>query len=615
MTRIATILFATVLSACGADTVRNAPAPERSAPQATSAPQPVRALQEPNAARVNAVADAYYAAVLAEQPEQAYFSGIELPRHDGLTDNSPAWLAGWQKREDAWLASLSAVYGESLVGTPVWITHGVLKEQLEASTQLRVCHTEWWQGVNHMGSWHTGLATVAERQPVDTPEHRAQALTRWAKLPAFIHQEIANLREGLAHGYSAAKPVAERMLKQVDGLIPPDTAAPERGAEAATAAALKDHPYAAPANAAKDDAAFSAAYMALLKDQVLPAIREYRAFLNDEYIPKARTALAVTALPDGPACYQAMLRANTTLTRSPQKVFDLGKSVVAGNMGRVRALGKPVFGTSDFAAIIKRVKEAKDNEYADPKDLLPASREMVTRAAAAMPRFFDPVPPQAVVVEPIPEYEDGGGASSHYEPPSADRPGTYRISMLKPGGTQRGDAEITAFHETWPGHHLQIAYAQRVVGLHPVMNLLYNSGYVEGWARYAEELSEEAGLYQTDFAKINRRAWPARGMVVDPGLHAFGWTREQAIAYLIESGRFDAKSAPSAVDRIAAIPGQLTAYDSGAQEFFALRREAEQALGTKFDLKKFHDAALGSGSLTLPMLRQQVTRWIEAQPR
>ena len=600
MRLFAHLLLALALAACGADTVRNEPKPPRRSAKAPRAP-----VADP-AARIAAVADAYYAAILAEQPEAAYFAGVELPRHDGLTDNSPAWLAGWQRREDAWLAALDARGAHATPGTPAWIAHGMLREQLAASVQLRVCHTEWWQGVNHMGSWHTGLAAIAERQPVATPEQRAQALVRWAKVPGIVRQEIANLRTGLGKGYSAARPVAERMLQQLDGLLPPATA---------DAAALKDHPYALPANAARDDAEFSAAYLALLKDQVLPAIREYRAFLHDEYIPKARTALAVSALPDGAACYQALLRANTTLTRTPKKVFDLGQSVVASNMDRVRVLGHSAFGTSNFAEIIKWVKEAKENEYADPKDLLPASREMVARAAAAMPRYFDPVPPQAVVVEPIPEYEDGAGASSHYEPPSADRPGTYRISMLKPGGTQRGDAEITAFHETWPGHHLQIAYAQRVQGLHPVTKLLYNSGFVEGWARYAEELSEEAGLYATDFAKISRRAWPARGMVVDPGIHAFGWTREQAIAFLVESGRFDEKSAPSAVDRIAAIPGQLTAYDSGAQEFFALRREAEAALGTKFDLKRFHEAVLGSGSVTLPMLREQTQRWIEAQRR
>ena len=179
----------------------------------------------------------------------------------------------------------------------------------------------------------------------------------------------------------------------------------------------------------------------------------------------------------------------------------------------------------------------------------------------------------------------------------------------------RGDAEITAFHETWPGHHLQLAYAQRLKGVHPVSRLLGNSGFIEGWARYAEALAEEASLYRTASAKILRRTWPARGMVVDPGLHALGWTREQVVAFIEASGRFKGAEAQDAVDRIAAIPGQLTAYDSGAQLFFELRRAAETELGPQFNLPTFHDALLENGSVPLPMLRAHVERWIELQKK
>ncbi|HEX9049942.1 MAG TPA: DUF885 domain-containing protein [Anaeromyxobacter sp.] len=549
------------------------------------------------AARVAAVADAYEAAFLSEQPEQAYLLGVTPPRHDGLSDNSPAWIASWQAREDAWLAALDAIDPAALVASPAWITHGVLREQLAAARQLRVCHPEWWLGVNHMFSWHLALARVAELQPVDTAEHREQALARWRKVPRYVRQEIENLRTGLAHGYSVPRPVAERMLAQIDGLAP------------APGAPLRAHPYASPARRATD-AGFGEAYLAVLEREVLPALRDFRAFLAGEYLPKARTTLAVTALPDGAACYRALLRANTTLDRPADEVYALGRAAVARYTDEVRAMGKRLLGEDDFAAIIRRVEDAPENHYADPEELLPDSRELVRRAQAAMPRLFVAVPEQPVVVEPIPAYEDGAGASSHYEPPTLDRPGVYRISLLRPGGTSRAEAEITAFHETWPGHHLQIAYAQRLKGLHPVTRLAFNSGYTEGWARYAEELAEEVGLYRSDFPKIARRAWPARGMVVDPGIHAMGWTREQAIAFLVESGKFDERSAPMVVDRIAALPGQLTSYDSGAQEFFALRREAEAALGARFDLRRFDDALLDHGTITLPMLRARMQRWI-----
>ncbi len=549
------------------------------------------------AAKVTAVADAYEAAFLAEQPEQAYLAGVSPPRHDGLSDNSPAWFTSWQAREDAWLAALDAVDPAALAGSPAWITHGVLREQLAASRQLRVCHLEWWFGVNHMFSWHLALAQVAELQPVDSAEHRDQALARWRKVPRYVRQEIENLRTGLARGYSVPRPVAERMLAQIDGLVLPP------------GAPVRAHPYASPATRSKD-AGFQEAFLAVLEREVLPALREYRAFLAGEYLPRARTTLAVTALPDGPACYRAMLRANTTLDRPAEEVYALGRAAVARYTDEVRAMGERLFGERDFARIVRRVKDAPENHYADPKELLPDSKELVARAQAAMPRLFVAVPDQPVVVEPIPEYEDGAGASSHYFPPSGGRPGVYRISLLRPGGTSRSEAEITAFHETWPGHHLQLSYAQRVKGLHPVSQLTFNSGYVEGWARYAEQLAEEAGLYRSDFPKIQRRAWPARGMVVDPGLHAMGWTREQAAAFLIESGRWDEGNAQMVVDRIAAIPGQLTSYDSGAQEFFALRREAEAALGPRFDVRRFDDALVDHGTITLPMLRERMQRWI-----
>lgn len=183
--------------------------------------------------------------------------------------------------------------------------------------------------------------------------------------------------------------------------------------------------------------------------------------------------------------------------------------------------------------------------------------------------------------------------------------------MYRYTDTTRSNAEITAFHEAYPGHHLQIGLAQEQTGAHAITRLIGNSAFAEGWARYAEALAEEMGLYSCDFARANRRLWPARGMVVDPGVHLFGWTREQAVAYMQESGRFSPEIAAAAVDRIAVWPGQLTAYDTGALEFFSLREEARKALGERFDIREFHDVVLGNGTVTLPMLRAHVRSWLE----
>ena len=230
-----------------------------------------------------------------------------------------------------------------------------------------------------------------------------------------------------------------------------------------------------------------------------------------------------------------------------------------------------------------------------------------------MAEWFTSPPKQPVVVEPYPDYQDGTGMSSRYESPNGDRPGIYRITLHAPEEQSRGDAEVTAVHEAWPGHHLQIAMAQNITDAHKIFRIAFNSGFVEGWARYAEHLGEEMGLYETTSAPITRRAWPARGMVLDPGLHLYGWSREEVRDYILESRRMGPTEATNAADRIAILPGQLTAYDSGALEIFALRAEAEHALGDRFDIKAFHDRILENGVVPLPLLRAHVEAWIAEQ--
>jgi uncharacterized protein (DUF885 family) len=227
-----------------------------------------------------------------------------------------------------------------------------------------------------------------------------------------------------------------------------------------------------------------------------------------------------------------------------------------------------------------------------------------------MPNWVGTMPSQPVEVVPFAEHEEGTGRSAHYRPGAGDKPGEYRIPLHEPEEQSRGGAESVAFHEAWPGHHLQVAFAKSIEGLHPVTGLIWFSGPGEGWARYSEALSEEMGLYQTTTGPITRRAWPARGMVVDPGIHLFGWSREEAIEFMMESGRFPDSMGDEMVDRIAILPGQLTAYDSGGLEIIALRKQAEEAFGDDFDIREFHDRILELGGVTLPMLGANIEAWI-----
>jgi uncharacterized protein (DUF885 family) len=566
---------------------------EKQAPGADSLAKELPAPVPDHAAAVNAVADHYYAFTLETSPEVAYFAGVELERHNGISDNSPAALAVAQTTEDEMLADLLAIDTEVLTGRTEWITHAYLVQTLQSSVAQRICRNELWN-VNQMGGWHSGYTQIAQLQPVGSDEHRQQSLSRWSKLASFVDQEIENLKSGLEQGYSAPKTVVQRVIDQVDGVL---------------ALEIEQSPFYSPA-ARDENEDFASATFELVEGQIYPTLKRYRDFLADQYLPVAREVLAITANPDGLACYEASLRAYTTLDRSGEEVYALGQETVAANKARVIELGKAAYGLDEFKAIIDRAEADPSDRFENREQLLQFSRDMVQRAESEMPNWVGMMPEQPVEVVPFEEHEEGTGRSAHYRPASADRPGEYRIPLHEPEEQSKGNAETTAFHEAWPGHHLQVAVGQSVEGLHPVTQIVWFSGPGEGWARYSEALAEEMGMYTTTAGPIKRRAWPARGMVVDPGIHLFGWTREQAKDFMNESGRFPASRGDEMVDRIAILPGQLTAYDSGGLEILALRREAEEVMGDDFDIRVFHDRILENGTIPLVQLRAHIEDWI-----
>ena len=495
---------------------------------------------------ITAAADDFYRWSLETSPEQAYFAGVDIDRHDGLSDNSPAALAESQAYEDRLLESIEAIDMRELRGTPAWVTAALLRQELTSRRALRICRQELWN-VNQMGGWHSGYPQLAQLQPVDTTTEREQALARWSKFAAFVDQETANLETGLEAGYSAPKTVVQRVIDQIDGLL---------------ALPAAESPFMSPAERSGDEA-FEEALRVIVEEQILPAVRRHRDFLENAYLPAARDALSVTANPDGEACYEASIRRYTTVDRSGREVYELGSSVVAENRAAVIRLGSERYGTDDFAEIIVAAKADPADHFADADELLTFSRDMVTRAEAEMPNWVGTMPAQPVEVVPFEPHEEGTGRSAHYRPGNDERPGEYRIPLHDAEGQSRGNAEAVAFHEAWPGHHLQVATAQAIEELHPLTSIIWFSGPGEGWARYSEALAEEMGMYTTATGPILRRAWPARGMMVDPGIHLLGWTREEAVEFMLESGRFPASQGDAMVDRIAILPGQLTAYDSG----------------------------------------------------
>ncbi|WP_410612931.1 DUF885 domain-containing protein [Amycolatopsis sp. lyj-109] len=358
----------------------------------------------------------------------------------------------------------------------------------------------------------------------------------------------------------------------------------------------------------------------LLAEVVWPAYRRYRDFLADEVVPVARpeTSPGIGDLPGGPERYAALIRAETTTERTPQDLHDTGRAIIERLAGEYRELGAELFGTTDLAEIFERIRTDPALRWRDGEELLESARATITRAEAVAPQWFSRVPEQRCQVAPVPDAEAESGSIAYYIEPSLDgsRPGTYYANTREADQRQRTLSESVAFHEAVPGHHFQLTLAQQLTGVPLLRRICMFNAYCEGWGLYAERLADEMGLYSDNAARLGlltQDSMRAARLVVDTGLHALGWSRQQAVDYLVENTPMAQIEVEAEIDRYAGHPGQALGYMVGRLEIERLRTEAERELGERFDIREFHDTVLGSGTLPLPVLADVVADWVAAR--
>jgi uncharacterized protein (DUF885 family) len=536
--------------------------------------------------------DGYY----HQFPEEAYEVGYPDTPMDRLGDRSEPAMAAWRAREDAWLATLTKLDPAQLEGTDGAIPYAFTRDRLEASIARRVCRTDLWNVSPTWTGWQSMLASTFSQQPVGTETERGAALKRLGSVPAYLEREIANVRAGMAAGYLAPASNVRAVVAQADAML---------------AGKPESSPFFDPASRANDDA-FTKDVRALVADAINPAIRRYRDFLAKEY--RGRDAVGVSANPDGAACYSASLRFHTSLALDPKTVHETGLSEMARIEGEMAQIARASFKTGDVKALLNRLRTDRQYTFRSEEDVLAYARAAVDRAEKRVRDWFGFVPDAKLVVKPFPAYQKASGGG-FYAAGSADgtRPGTYELGTYEPETITRGGMESTAFHESYPGHHLQMSVALFGKGVHPVLRYIYVPSMAEGWGLYSERLADEMGLYSSDadrLGMLSSQAFRAGRLVVDTGLHVMGWTREQAITYMLEHSVETRPYIETEIDRYLAVPGQATAYMIGSLEIQKLRRDAERQLGTRFDIKAFHDVVLRDGAVTLPMLQKAVARWV-----
>lgn len=358
-------------------------------------------------------------------------------------------------------------------------------------------------------------------------------------------------------------------------------------------------------------------------DDVYPAYHDLATLLRSQILPKATHEAGVWRLPDGDRYYQAALRANTTTDLSPDRIHELGLSEVARVTAEMDALLRAQ-GYTEGSVGERMTRLGREARFRYPdgpegkKQGLADLQRMVDGVMAKAPQWFNKLPPQKLLVQAVPEYAEATAPGGYYNGPALDgsRPGIF-YANLGPAREPTFKMPTLVYHEGVPGHHFQIALAETLTGIPTFRKLFPFNAYAEGWALYAERLAKEMGMYDSDpfgdLGRLSDELFRATRLVVDTGIHAKRWSREQAVDYLVDTVGMTPAGATIEIDRYIIAPGQACGYKVGQLKILELREKARAALGDKFDIRAFHDVVLGSGGLPLTVLQDQVDRWIAAQ--
>ncbi len=539
---------------------------------------------------------------LREHPERASYQG-DTRYNDRWTDNTLAAIAAREAADRAALVRLKAIPRAAL--SPAEQIDYDTFEWLQQRSVERQRFREHLQPINHQGGITTADG-IAEVLPFATPADYRQFLARLAALSGQVDQTIVLMREGVKAGIVPPRVLMQRVPAQLLAQIVDD---PQLS------------PYYKPFSRfpqgfpAAEREALQAQAQATVRDQVVPAYRRLQAaFLND-YLPHARSSIAATDRPDGAAYYDFLARDYTTTDLGSEAIHELGLKEVA----RIRAAMERVKNEAGFSgtldAFFTFLRTDPRFFHKTPADLLTAYRAIAKRIDPELVKVFRTIPRLPYGVKPIPDSIAPDTTTAYYQPGAADgsRAGIYYVNLYKPEVRPTWEMMPLSLHEAVPGHHFQFARALELPGAPQFRRTAYFVAYGEGWGLYAEQLGYEMGLYDDPydrFGQLTYEMWRAVRLVVDTGMHAKGWTREQAIAYFKANAAKTDQDIVNEIDRYINTPAQALAYKVGQLKISALRARAQQALGGRFDLRDFNDAVLATGSVPLAALETRIDAWI-----
>jgi uncharacterized protein (DUF885 family) len=450
------------------------------------------------------------------------------------------------------------------------------------------------------------LASGASAQPFATPADYDNFNQRLRDYVKWSDQAITNMREGLRTGVVQPRVVMQKVLTQLDALV---VSNPKQSLFHAAVAKMPD------SFSEADRERIAREYETTIAEHVLPAYRRLRDFVRDEYLPKARTSVGWTALPNGREWYAYAVRRHTTTDLAPEAIHDIGLKEVKRILGEMEQVKRQVNFKGDLPAFFRHLQESPEFYFTREEDLLEAYRDLKRKIDARLPELFSDFPKADYEVRAVEAFRAESAAGASYQQPSADgsRPGIFYVNTYNLKAQPKFGLETLSLHEAAPGHHFQIAIQQELTDLPRFRRF---SGYVafsEGWALYAESIGKELGLF-TDpyqyYGRLSDEMLRAMRLVVDTGLHAKGWSREQAIDYMLANSSMARSDVEAEVERYIANPGQALGYKIGQLKITELRANAEAKLGSRFDVKEFHSQVLRTGAVPLDVLEARIERWV-----
>ncbi|HKT90441.1 MAG TPA: DUF885 domain-containing protein [Candidatus Sulfotelmatobacter sp.] len=551
-------------------------------------------------AEQNAIFDEQYETDLRNSPERATAFG-DYRYNDKLNDFS---LNGIMKRHEADVAFLHRIEAVPTAGfsDQDQLSHDLLIRVLQqriADFDLK----EYEMPITQQYGIHTSLADLPQAVPLDSVKHYEDYIARLHQIPRALDQMTEVLRAGMKDKLMPVRFLAEKIPAQCDGIIANDP----------FLRPTKKYPASVSLG---DQKRLTAAITEAVNADVLPAYKKFAEFIKTEYAPQGRTTLSIMSLSDGEKRYANDIYGRTTTHMSPDEIHQLGLREMDRIEGEMTAIAKKE-GFSDLESFRASLKTNPKYIPTSAEQILDDFRRYIAQMEPKLPQLFTLLPKSPVTVEAIPPFN--AGAMTHYVTgtPDGKRPGRVVIAVANYSERSLIDDEAVAYHEGVPGHHMQLSVQQQLEGL-PKFRLhgLGFNAYTEGWALYAEQLGKEVGFYQdpvSDYGRLSSELFRAVRLVVDTGIHAKGWSRDQVVEFMRKSGAVDEPTIQTETDRYISWPAQALSYKLGQLKFRELRERAEKELGPKFDIRKFHDEMLDGGTLPLDMLEARTDKWIAEQ--